>query len=273
MKKAIFALMLVALLALSGCISDSEPAPTALPPMESTQVTSRDKLYELYNQIDFNMTIAELEAKLGPAVREEVSMENSTGTTLVWERGGIYTQVAVSDGQIVGKAISADDPRTFALLTEDANFDNVHLLEKNMDYTQIVEMMGCEGLEILARINRNESPVTVNRLMRWTDESGTLMQILFNQDGTICTDDNSYTLYEFPTLEPGATYAPTPTVDPEATPRPTAIVTAAPTAEPTEVPTEAPTAEPTEAPTEAPTAEPTAAATDAPAASSAPVAG
>ena len=48
MKKAIFALMLVALLALSGCISDSEPAPTALPPMESTQVTSRDELYELY---------------------------------------------------------------------------------------------------------------------------------------------------------------------------------------------------------------------------------
>ena len=149
-------------------------------------------------------------------------MENSTGTTLVWERGGIYTQVAVSDGQIVGKAISADDPRTFALLTEGANFDNVHLLEKNMDYTQIVEMMGCEGLEILARINRDESPVTVNRLMRWTDESGTLMQILFNQDGTICTDDNSYTLYEFPTLEPGATSAPLPrlTPRPRRAPRP-----------------------------------------------------
>ena len=185
MKKAIFALMLVALLALSGCISDSEPAPTALPPMESTQVTSRDELYELYNQIDFNMTIAELEAKLGPAVREEVSMENSTGTTLVWERGGIYTQVAVSDGQIVGKAISADDPRTFALLTEDANFDNVHLLEKNMDYTQIVEMMGCEGLEILARINRNESlrdrepPDALDRRKRHADadtvQSGTAL--------------------------------------------------------------------------------------------------
>lgn len=255
MKKVIFALMMVALLALSGCVSETDPEPTALPPMESEQVASREELYELYNQIDFNMTIAELEETLGPAVREEVSMDNSTGTTLIWERNGIYTQVAVTDGQIVGKAISADDPRTLSLLTLDANFDNVHLLEADMNYTEIVEMMGCEGLEMLARINRDESPVTVNRLMRWTDnETGSVMQILFNQDGTICTDDNSYALYEFPTIEPGATYAPTPTVDPEATPRPTAILTAAPTVEPTQEPTEEPTEEPTPEVTEAPAA-------------------
>lgn len=256
MKKAIFALMMAALLALSGCVSETDPEPTALPPMESEQVTSRDELYELYNQIDFNMTIAELEETLGPAVREEVSMDDSTGTTLIWERNGIYTQVAVTDGQIVGKAISANDPRTLSLLTLDANFDNVHILEADMNYTEIVELMGCEGLEMLARINRDESPVTVNRLMRWTDnETGSVMQILFNQDGTICSDDNSYALYEFPTIEPGATYAPTPTADPNATPRPTAILTAAPvtelTQEPSEEPTETTTSDVTEVPVEA----------------------
>lgn len=269
MKRAILALMLVSLLALSGCITDSEPVATALPPMESAQIESREELYELYNQIDFNMTIAELEETLGPAARDEVSLENSTGTTLTWERNGVYTQAAISDGLIVGKAVSVEDPRAVAPLTGDVQFANVHKIINGMDYAQIVELMGCEGLEILARINRDESPVTINRLMRWTDpETGSVLQILFNQDGTVCTDDNSSSLYEFPTLEPGATYAPMPTADPDASPRPTAILTPAPTEASTEAPTEAPTEEPTEAPTEEPSAAPTeetAAATDAPA--------
>ena len=252
-KRVVLVLMICSLLALSGCITDTQPAATALPPLTQTQVQSREELYELYNQIDFNMTTADLEAKLGPASREEVSMEESTGVTLSWERNGVYTRAAFSDGQMIGKAIEVNDPRVMALLTPVTDFDALHTIERDMNYTQIVEIMGCEGLEIMARINREESPITVSRLMCWIDSSGSIMQILFNQDGTISDEDNSSMLYEFPTLAPGATYAPTPTVDPSASPRPTAILTEAPaesaTAAATEVPTESATAAITEAPT------------------------
>ena len=282
-KRVVLVLMICSLLALSGCITDTQPAATALPPLTQTQVQSREELYELYNQIDFNMTTADLEAKLGPASREEVSMEESTGVTLSWERNGVYTRAAFSDGQMIGKAIEVNDPRVMALLTPVTDFDALHTIERDMNYTQIVEIMGCEGLEIMARINREESPITVSRLMCWIDSSGSIMQILFNQDGTISDEDNSSMLYEFPTLAPGATYAPTPTVDPSASPRPTAILTEAPaesaTAAATEVPAESATAATTDAltgestaasgdeaaaaPTEAATADATA--TDAPA--------
>ncbi len=252
-KRVVLVLMICSLLALSGCITDTQPAATALPPLTQTQVQSREELYELYNQIDFNMTTADLEAKLGPASREEVSMEESTGVTLSWERNGVYTRAAFSDGQMIGKAIEVNDPRVMALLTPVTDFDALHTIERDMNYTQIVEIMGCEGLEIMARINREESPITVSRLMCWIDSSGSIMQILFNQDGTISDEDNSSMLYEFPTLAPGATYAPTPTVDPSASPRPTAILTEAPaesaTAAATEVPAESATAAITEAPT------------------------
>lgn len=252
-KRVVLVLMICSLLALSGCITDTQPAATALPPLTQTQVQSREELYELYNQIDFNMTTADLEAKLGPASREEVSMEESTGVTLSWERNGVYTRAAFSDGQMIGKAIEVNDPRVMALLTPVTDFDALHTIERDMNYTQIVEIMGCEGLEIMARINREESPITVSRLMCWIDSSGSIMQILFNQDGTISDEDNSSMLYEFPTLAPGATYAPTPTVDPSASPRPTAILTEAPaesaTAAATEVPAESAAAAATEAPT------------------------
>ncbi len=262
-KRVVLALMIALLLALSGCVTDTEPAATALPPLSMDQVQSREELYELYNQIDFNMTISELEATLGPAAREEVSLESSTGVTLKWERNGVYTSVATSDGQIIGKGIDVLDPRVLAPLTPIADFDNVHKIERDMDYAQIVEIMGCEGVEVLARINRDESPITVTRMMRWTDESGSIMQIMFNQDGTISDEDNSSALYEFPTLAPDATYAPTNTPDPSASPRPTAILTEAPTAAATEAPTEAPTTAATEAPTEAATAAVTEAPTEA----------
>ena len=252
-KRVVLVLMICSLLALSGCITDTQPAATALPPLTQTQVQSREELYELYNQIDFNMTTADLEAKLGPASRVEVSMEESTGVTLSWERNGVYTRAAFSDGQMIGKAIEVNDPRVMALLTPVTDFDALHTIERDMNYTQIVEIMGCEGLEIMARINREESPITVSRLMCWIDSSGSIMQILFNQDGTISDEDNSSMLYEFPTLAPGATYAPTPTVDPSASPRPTAILTEAPaesaTAAATEVPAESATAAITESPT------------------------
>ena len=250
------------LLALSGCITDTQPAATALPPLTQTQVQSREELYELYNQIDFNMTTADLEAKLGPASREEVSMEESTGVTLSWERNGVYTRAAFSDGQMIGKAIEVNDPRVMALLTPVTDFDALHTIERDMNYTQIVEIMGCEGLEIMARINREESPITVSRLMCWIDSSGSIMQILFNQDGTISDEDNSSMLYEFPTLAPGATYAPTPTVDPSASPRPTAILTEAPAESATVAATEVPAESATAAITESPTGESTAASGD-----------
>lgn len=262
-KRVVLVLLICSLLALSGCITDTEPAATALPPMTMSQVQSREELYELYNQIDFNMTTTELEATLGPAAREEVSMEESTGVTLSWERNGVYTRAAFSDGQMIGKAIEVEDPRVMALLTPVTDFDALHTIERDMNYTQIVEIMGCEGLEIMARINREESPITVSRLMCWIDESGSIMQILFNQDGTISEEDNSSMLYEFPTLAPGATYAPTPTVDPSATPRPTAILTEAPAAT-AEAATEAPAEETAAAATEAPTGATGDAATPAP---------
>lgn len=257
-KRVVLVLMICSLLALSGCITDTQPAATALPPLTQTQVQSREELYELYNQIDFNMTTADLEAKLGPASREEVSMEESTGVTLSWERNGVYTRAAFSDGQMIGKAIEVNDPRVMALLTPVTDFDALHTIERDMNYTQIVEIMGCEGLEIMARINREESPITVSRLMCWIDSSGSIMQILFNQDGTISDEDNSSMLYEFPTLAPGATYAPTPTVDPSASPRPTAILTAAPAESATVAATEVPAESATAAITEAPTGESTA---------------
>lgn len=263
MKKAILVLMLLALLPLSGCISDTMPAPTALPPLNEPQVASREELYELYDQIDFNMTVAEIEAKIGPAVRsEKVTMEKSTGLTLNWERNGVYTQVATTDGQMVGKAVVCADPRMFAPLTAEANFDNVHKIERDMNYADIVGLMGCEGLEVMAMIDRSTSPVTLTRLMRWTNEDGSYMQILFGQDGTMSTESNAAYLFEAPTIEPGATYAPTATPDPSASPRPTAVVTPAPA----ETATEAPSAEPTVAVTEAPSAEPTVAVTEAPSA-------
>ena len=149
-----------------------------------------------------------------------------------------------------------------ALLTPVTDFDALHTIERDMNYTQIVEIMGCEGLEIMARINREESPITVSRLMCWIDSSGSIMQILFNQDGTISDEDNSSMLYEFPTLAPGATYAPTPTVDPSASPRPTAILTEAPAESATAAATEVPTESATAAITEAPTGESTAASGD-----------
>ena len=257
-KRVVLVLMICSLLALSGCITDTQPAATALPPLTQTQVQSREELYELYNQIDFNMTTADLEAKLGPASREEVSMEESTGVTLSWERNGVYTRAAFSDGQMIGKAIEVNDPRVMALLTPVTDFDALHTIERDMNYTQIVEIMGCEGLEIMARINREESPITVSRLMCWIDSSGSIMQILFNQDGTISDEDNSSMLYEFPTLAPGATYAPTPTVDPSASPRPTAILTEAPAESATVAATEVPAESATAAITEAPTGESTA---------------
>ena len=261
-KRVVLVLMICSLLALSGCITDTQPAATALPPLTQTQVQSREELYELYNQIDFNMTTADLEAKLGPASREEVSMEESTGVTLSWERNGVYTRAAFSDGQMIGKAIEVNDPRVMALLTPVTDFDALHTIERDMNYTQIVEIMGCEGLEIMARINREESPITVSRLMCWIDSSGSIMQILFNQDGTISDEDNSSMLYEFPTLAPGATYAPTPTVDPSASPRPTAILTEAPAESATAAATEAPAESAAAAATEAPTGESTAASGD-----------
>lgn len=261
-KRVVLVLMICSLLALSGCITDTQPAATALPPLTQTQVQSREELYELYNQIDFNMTTADLEAKLGPASREEVSMEESTGVTLSWERNGVYTRAAFSDGQMIGKAIEVNDPRVMALLTPVTDFDALHTIERDMNYTQIVEIMGCEGLEIMARINREESPITVSRLMCWIDSSGSIMQILFNQDGTISDEDNSSMLYEFPTLAPGATYAPTPTVDPSASPRPTAILTEAPAESATVAATEVPAEAATAAITEAPTGESTAASGD-----------
>lgn len=261
-KRVVLVLMICSLLALSGCITDTQPAATALPPLTQTQVQSREELYELYNQIDFNMTTADLEAKLGPASREEVSMEESTGVTLSWERNGVYTRAAFSDGQMIGKAIEVNDPRVMALLTPVTDFDALHTIERDMNYTQIVEIMGCEGLEIMARINREESPITVSRLMCWIDSSGSIMQILFNQDGTISDEDNSSMLYEFPTLAPGATYAPTPTVDPSASPRPTAILTEAPAESATVAATEVPAESATAAITEAPTGESTAASGD-----------
>lgn len=261
-KRVVLVLMICSLLALSGCITDTQPAATALPPLTQTQVQSREELYELYNQIDFNMTTADLEAKLGPASREEVSMEESTGVTLSWERNGVYTRAAFSDGQMIGKAIEVNDPRVMALLTPVTDFDALHTIERDMNYTQIVEIMGCEGLEIMARINREESPITVSRLMCWIDSSGSIMQILFNQDGTISDEDNSSMLYEFPTLAPGATYAPTPTVDPSASPRPTAILTEAPAESAMAAATEVPTESATAAITEAPTGESTAASGD-----------
>lgn len=257
-KRVVLVLMICSLLALSGCITDTQPAATALPPLTQTQVQSREELYELYNQIDFNMTTADLEAKLGPASREEVSMEESTGVTLSWERNGVYTRAAFSDGQMIGKAIEVNDPRVMALLTPVTDFDALHTIERDMNYTQIVEIMGCEGLEIMARINREESPITVSRLMCWIDSSGSIMQILFNQDGTISDEDNSSMLYEFPTLAPGATYAPTPTVDPSASPRPTAILTEAPAESATVAATEVPAESATAAITESPTGESTA---------------
>lgn len=257
-KRVVLVLMICSLLALSGCITDTQPAATALPPLTQTQVQSREELYELYNQIDFNMTTADLEAKLGPASREEVSMEESTGVTLSWERNGVYTRAAFSDGQMIGKAIEVNDPRVMALLTPVTDFDALHTIERDMNYTQIVEIMGCEGLEIMARINREESPITVSRLMCWIDSSGSIMQILFNQDGTISDEDNSSMLYEFPTLAPGATYAPTPTVDPSASPRPTAILTEAPAESATAAATEAPAESAAAAAIEAPTGESTA---------------
>ena len=261
-KRVVLVLMICSLLALSGCITDTQPAATALPPLTQTQVQSREELYELYNQIDFNMTTADLEEKLGPASREEVSMEESTGVTLSWERNGVYTRAAFSDGQMIGKAIEVNDPRVMALLTPVTDFDALHTIERDMNYTQIVEIMGCEGLEIMARINREESPITVSRLMCWIDSSGSIMQILFNQDGTISDEDNSSMLYEFPTLAPGATYAPTPTVDPSASPRPTAILTEAPAESATVAATEVPAESATAAITEAPTGESTAASGD-----------
>lgn len=261
-KRVVLVLMICSLLALSGCITDTQPAATALPPLTQTQVQSREELYELYNQIDFNMTTADLEAKLGPASREEVSMEESTGVTLSWERNGVYTRAAFSDGQMIGKAIEVNDPRVMALLTPVTDFDALHTIERDMNYTQIVEIMGCEGLEIMARINREESPITVSRLMCWIDSSGSIMQILFNQDGTISDEDNSSMLYEFPTLAPGATYAPTPTVDPSASPRPTAILTEAPAESATVAATEVPAESATAAITESPTGESTAASGD-----------
>lgn len=261
-KRVVLVLMICSLLALSGCITDTQPAATALPPLTQTQVQSREELYELYNQIDFNMTTADLEAKLGPASREEVSMEESTGVTLSWERNGVYTRAAFSDGQMIGKAIEVNDPRVMALLTPVTDFDALHTIERDMNYTQIVEIMGCEGLEIMARINREESPITVSRLMCWIDSSGSIMQILFNQDGTISDEDNSSMLYEFPTLAPGATYAPTPTVDPSASPRPTAILTEAPAESAMVAATEVPAESATAAITEAPTGESTAASGD-----------
>ncbi len=258
-KRVVLVLMICSLLALSGCITDTQPAATALPPLTQTQVQSREELYELYNQIDFNMTTADLEAKLGPASREEVSMEESTGVTLSWERNGVYTRAAFSDGQMIGKAIEVNgDLRVMALLTPVTDFDALHTIERDMNYTQIVEIMGCEGLEIMARINREESPITVSRLMCWIDSSGSIMQILFNQDGTISDEDNSSMLYEFPTLAPGATYAPTPTVDPSASPRPTAILTEAPAESATVAATEVPAESATAAITESPTGESTA---------------
>lgn len=257
-KRVVLVLMICSLLALSGCITDTQPAATALPPLTQTQVQSREELYELYNQIDFNMTTADLEAKLGPASREEVSMEESTGVTLSWERNGVYTRAAFSDGQMIGKAIEVNDPRVMALLTPVTDFDALHTIERDMNYTQIVEIMGCEGLEIMARINREESPITVSRLMCWIDSSGSIMQILFNQDGTISDEDNSSMLYEFPTLAPGATYAPTPTVDPSASPRPTAILTEAPAESATVAATEVPAESATAATTDALTGESTA---------------
>ena len=89
-------------------------------------------------------------------------MEESTGVTLSWERNGVYTRAAFSDGQMIGKAIEVNDPRVMALLTPVTDFDALHTIERDMNYTQIVEIMGCEGLEIMARINREESPITVS---------------------------------------------------------------------------------------------------------------
>lgn len=254
-RRVLLALMICLMMALSGCVSDVQPAATALPLLNESQVQTREELYQLYNLIDFNMTTAELEAALGPATREEVPMEDSTGVTLSWERNGVYTSVAMSDGQIMAKVVETADPRVLALLTPVADFENVHKIEVGMNYTQIVEIMGCEGLEIMARINRDESPVTATRLMRWTDSSGSIMQILFNQDGTISDEDNSSMLYEFPTLAPDATYAPTPTPDPNATPRPTAILTQAPASAATGEP-EGDAAAETQAPARAATGEP-----------------
>ena len=241
MKKLALLLSLICLFALSGCLDMSEPAATALPPMTREALTDRAQLYALYDMIDFNATAEELEAKLGPAVHTDVTIgENSAGgVSLIWERNGLNTVAVFSNGQIIAKGLEFEDPRMLAPLMPEVDFSKVHTIETGATYQQICEIMGCEGLEILRSINRDASPITQSFLMYWIDSTGSLMRIHFNQDGTIVeaqsdTDTSYAQLFEFPTIEPGATWAPTPTADPDATAQPTAIFTeAAPsTAEP-----------------------------------------
>ena len=231
MKKIALLLTLVCLLTLSGCMDMSEPAATALPPMQREAFTDRAQLYELYDKIDFNATAEELEAVLGPAVHTDVTIGENTsgGVSLIWERNGLSTVAVFSNGQIVAKGLEFDDPRMLAPLMPDMDFSKVHTIEVGATYQQIRDIMGCDGLEIMRTINREANPITQTFLMYWIDPTGSLMRIHFNQDGTMVaaqsdTDTSYAQLFEFPTIEPGATYAPTPTVDPEATPRPTAII-------------------------------------------------
>ena len=219
--------MIAAAFVFSGCLMDSEPAPTALPPLEGDPSQDLADFHALYDQISFNMTPADCEALLGPGHTEEIALSDGTGLNMSWERNGIYTTIAIQNDAIVGKTVDVGDPRNIAPLCKGFDVSKVHTLTKDMDYVAIAAALGCDGIEVLQSINRATDPITVTFLMRWADENGNTVQILFNADGSINSADNAYYFYAFPTLEPGATYAPTPTADPEATPRFTAQPTGA----------------------------------------------
>ena len=183
-KMMLAALLILVAVLTSGCMVDfsamenaADPNATAaptMPPMTAPMFTDRDKVYEMYNEVEVGDTLDELKERYGePSVATDLNGETYTWTN---DEGYGFAAVFYDNGVLRAKVIQYEDMRQLRELSMATSISN---------FAMACMALGGKPCELATIVKDASMNPDIEKVFIWMDEFDSNVQILFNQNERI----------------------------------------------------------------------------------------
>ena len=192
-KMMLAALLILVAVLTSGCMVDfsamenaADPNATAaptMPPMTAPMFTDRDKVYEMYNEVEVGDTLDELKERYGePSVATDLNGETYTWTN---DEGYGFAAVFYDNGVLRAKVIQYEDMRQLRELSMATSISNFSMLDTKDDFAMACMALGGKPCELATIVKDASMNPDIEKVFIWMDEFDSNVQILFNQNERI----------------------------------------------------------------------------------------
>jgi hypothetical protein len=191
------ALLLALLFAFTGCSGNApvgtSPAGAASQEADAVKTTSAPQdvsssnVFKYYKAVTLGMTKDEVATATGLAAEEATGTYDPEGAYnyIDAEGYGVYVLYNSSMKAYSKTLLKKDYARDVAPLTaKPVTQDQCDQIAGGMPYTDVVALLGGEGVELSATATKPETVENVGPILYWANSDGSFIQIAFLPDGT-----------------------------------------------------------------------------------------